>query len=159
MNDQHWMQRALQLAEKAAALGEVPVGALVVLNDTVVGEGWNQVISSNDPSGHAEIIALRQAAKQLSNYRLADCQLYVTLEPCSMCAGAMVHGRIKRLVFAASEPKAGAVVSQAQLLDAPYMNHQVEYCGGVCSAEASTMLSSFFKQRRAQKKADKKLAR
>lgn len=156
-SDEHWMQRALLLAGKAADAGEVPVGAVVVYDDEIIGEGWNQAIGCNDPSAHAEIVALRQAAQHLQNYRLADCQLYVSLEPCSMCAGAIVHARIQRLVFAATEPKAGAIVSQSRLLDAEYMNYKVEYLGGVCAEQSSALISNFFKQRRAQKKAAKKL--
>jgi len=155
ISDYDAMQRALQLAKKAAELGEVPVGAVVVFQGEVIGEGWNQPISACDPCGHAEIIALRQAAKNMANYRLADCELFVSLEPCTMCAGAIVHARIKRLVFAATEPKAGAIISQSQLLDAGYMNYKVEYQGGTCEQESAQIISDFFKMRRTQKKAEK----
>jgi len=145
---EHWMQRALALADRAAQLGEVPVGALVVRAGEVLGEGWNQVISAADPSAHAEIIALRAAAKNIGNYRIPDATLYVTLEPCSMCAGALVHARIALLVFAASEPKAGVVCSRCQMLDEPWLNHRVSWQGGVLAQDSSQRLQSFFKARR-----------
>ena len=151
--DQQWMTKALALAEKAAASGEVPVGAIIVDEcNQVIGEGWNQPISSNDPTAHAEIIAVRQAAAHCGNYRLPNTTLYVTLEPCTMCAGAIIHSRIGRLVFAAAEPKAGAVVSQSQVLNQGHNNHSVEFTGGVCAEQASTMISQFFAARRADKK-------
>ena len=143
-----WMQRALELADRAAAIDEVPVGALVVRDNQVLGEGWNQVISARDPSAHAEIVALRAAATQVSNYRLSGAMLYVTLEPCTMCAGAMIHARIERLVFAAAEPKAGVVCSRSQLLDEPWFNHRVEWEGGVLAEASSARLQDFFKARR-----------
>lgn len=152
-SDEYWMQQALALAQRAADVGEVPVGALVVWQDEVLGEGWNQPISSHDPTAHAEIIALRQAAARVGNYRLPGARLYVTLEPCSMCAGAMVHGRIARLIFGANEPKAGAIISQQRLLDSPWLNHRVDYLGGVLAPQCSAQLSDFFRQRRAQQKA------
>ena len=142
------MQRALELADRAAAIDEVPVGALVVRDNQVLGEGWNQVISARDPSAHAEIVALRAAATQVSNYRLSGATLYVTLEPCTMCAGAMIHARIERLVFAAAEPKAGVVCSRSQLLDEPWFNHRVEWEGGVLAEASSARLQDFFKARR-----------
>lgn len=146
--DIYWMQRALLLAQKAAALGEVPVGALVIQEQQIVGEGWNQPISSADPSAHAEIVALRAAGKHLNNYRIPHSTLYVTLEPCTMCFGALVHARVQRLVFGATEPKAGVVCSQAQLAQAGFFNHRIEWCAGVLDAECSAMLSDFFKHRR-----------
>lgn len=145
---ERWMQRALELADRAAAIDEVPVGALVVRDNQVLGEGWNQVISARDPSAHAEIVALRAAATQVSNYRLSGATLYVTLEPCTMCAGAMIHARIERLVFAAAEPKAGVVCSRSQLLDEPWFNHRVEWEGGVLAEASSARLQDFFKARR-----------
>lgn len=150
--DQHWMARALALAEQGAALGEVPVGALVVLEGEVIGEGWNQPISGHDPSAHAELVALRQAAQRLQNYRLPGATLYVTLEPCTMCSGALVHARISRLVYGASEPKAGVVASQAQLLSSAWFNWSIEIEGGVLAESCSEQLSRFFAQRRAEKK-------
>ncbi|MGH1371499.1 MAG: tRNA adenosine(34) deaminase TadA [Cellvibrionaceae bacterium] len=149
------MARALALAERAEALGEVPVGALVVLDGEVIGEGWNQPISGCDPTAHAEIMALRAAAKHQSNYRLPKADLYVTLEPCTMCAGAIVHSRVARVVFAASEPKAGAVVSNGNVFDRDEMNHQVEYLAGVCEPAAVEMIQAFFKRRRKEAKAAK----
>lgn len=146
------MQRALALADQAEALGEVPVGALVVLDHQVIGQGFNSPISDCDPTAHAEMIALRQAAKTINNYRLVDATLYVTLEPCTMCVGAMIHSRIRRLVYGAREPKAGAVESQGQLLQAPYINHHIPYTGGVCGEESAAKLSQFFAKRRQAKR-------
>lgn len=151
-NHEKWMAHALELAAKAELAGEVPVGAVIVKDNIIVGEGWNKPISSNDPTAHAEITALRSAAEALKNYRLVDCTMYVTIEPCTMCAGAIVHGRIKRLVFGATEPKAGAVVSASHVLDSPELNHQVEYQGGVLGNECSEKVSAFFKRRREEKK-------
>ena len=145
---EHWMRRALELADKAAALNEVPVGALVVRDNELLGEGWNQVISAADPSAHAEVVALRAAARHVGNYRLSGATLYVTLEPCTMCSGAMVHARIERLVFAAAEPKSGVVCSRSRLLDEPWFNHHVEWEGGVLAEESTARLQAFFKARR-----------
>lgn len=153
--DEYWMRHCLVLANKAAAAGEVPVGALVVRDNILVAEGYNQPISCHDPCAHAEIEALRQAGSTLENYRLSDCILYVSLEPCSMCAGAIVHSRISRLVYGAREPKAGVIDSQTQFFNSDFLNHRPAWSGGVLAAQASTQLSSFFKQRRMQKKADK----
>ncbi|MDP6969125.1 MAG: tRNA adenosine(34) deaminase TadA [Gammaproteobacteria bacterium] len=152
-NDEHFMALAMEQAQLAAQQGEVPVGAVVVQQGKVIGCGYNQPISTHDPSAHAEIMALRDAAHRLQNYRLPGCQLYVTLEPCTMCVGAMVHSRIERLVYAASEPKAGVVDSNLQLLQHPHFNHLVQVQGGVLAEQASQMLSDFFKQRRLQHKA------
>ncbi len=154
--DEHWMREALTLAELGAAVGEVPVGAVVVYKDRIVGRGYNSPIGRTDPSAHAEILAIRDAARTLGNYRLIDCDLYVTLEPCSMCAGALVHSRIRRLVYGATEPKAGAVVSKDQALQRNSLNHFVELTGGVLAGECSTMLSAFFRRRREQKKAERR---
>ncbi len=150
--DQRWMARAMALADQGAALGEVPVGAVVVLEGRVIGEGFNQPISSHDPSAHAEVVALRQAAQTVENYRLPGATLYVTLEPCTMCSGALVHSRIERLVYGASEPKAGVVASQAQLLSSSWFNWTVEVTGGVLARSCSEQLSAFFARRRAEKK-------
>ncbi len=155
--DQDFMAQAMGLAAQAAEIGEVPVGALVVCDGQVIGQGYNQTISSHDPCAHAEIMALRQAAQSIGNYRLSGCDLYVTLEPCTMCVGAIIHARIKRLVYAATEPKAGAVASQLQLFSLPHFNHVVHVESGLMADEASTMLSSFFKQLRMAHKAAKAL--
>lgn len=146
--DQQYMQRALQLVKQAEAAGEVPVGAVVVYENKIIGSGWNQPISLKDPSAHAEIIAIRQAAKYLENYRLTHCTLYVTLEPCLMCVGAMIHARIARLVFGANDPKTGAVSSVFRLLDDPRHNHIIDWTGGVLSDESSEILKAFFQSRR-----------
>lgn len=158
-DDLRCMQRALDLADRAAAAGEVPVGA-VIANERgeIIAEGWNQPISASDPTAHAEIIALRAAANRLNNYRLPGTTLYVTIEPCTMCAGALLHSRIERLVIAAPEPKAGAIVSQSQVLDAPYCNHRVRYELGLCGREAAERISAFFQQRRRERRAIKKEA-
>lgn len=154
-SDEFYMERALTLADCAAEQGEVPVGALVVSAEgQVIAEAWNQPISSCDPTAHAEVVALRIAARQLGNYRLPGCTLYVTIEPCTMCVGALVHSRIDRLVFGAHEPKAGSVMSQARLLDAEYWNHRVQYQGGVCAEQASNKMSEFFRRRRAARRDD-----
>lgn len=152
-DDIRWMQYAQTLAAKAEALGEVPVGAVIVKDDVVVGEGWNQPITGNDPTAHAEILALRDAARCRDNYRLPGCTLYVTIEPCTMCAGAIVHARIERVVFGALEPKAGAVVSNGCLFEAEHLNHRVTYTGEVCGDACSAQISAFFKARREQQKA------
>lgn len=153
--DAHWMAYALDLAAQGEALGEVPVGAVIVGGNHILGEGFNQPISGHDPTAHAEIIALRQAAKQMQNYRLVGATIYVTLEPCTMCVGALVHARIARLVFGTFEPKAGAVVSKSQLLDNHYFNHRVVYSGGVMAQECQHQLSRFFAVRREQKRQEK----
>jgi tRNA(adenine34) deaminase len=142
------MRRALVLADRAADEAEVPVGAVLVRNDRLLGEGWNQVISSQDPTAHAEINALRDAARAVGNYRLPGATLYVTLEPCTMCAGAMVHARIAHLVFAAREPRAGVICSQCSLLDSPWFNHRVRWEGGILAEESSNRLQAFFQERR-----------
>ena len=142
------MRRALVLADRAADEAEVPVGAVLVRNDRLLGEGWNQVISSQDPTAHAEINALRDAARAVGNYRLPGATLYVTLEPCTMCAGAMVHARIGHLVFAAREPRAGVICSQCSLLDSPWFNHRVRWEGGILAEESSNRLQAFFQERR-----------
>lgn len=151
-NDGYWMQHALRLAEQAAAINEVPVGAVVVLDNAIIGTGYNQMITSCDPTAHAEIIALRNAAKALENYRLINATLYVTLEPCSMCAGAMVHSRIERLVYGATEPKAGVVQSQGEFFQQGFLNHHVATTGSICADDCSSIISDFFARRRKEKK-------
>ena len=146
--DQFWMQRALELASLAEQQGEVPIGAIVVKDEQVIGEGYNAPISLHDPSGHAEIIALRQAAQRLGNYRLLNCTLYVTVEPCLMCVGAMIHARIKALVYGAPEPKTGAVSSAFEILNSPKHNHQVQIRQGVLAEQCAAVLKNFFQARR-----------
>ncbi len=150
--DIFYMQKAFELAHKAEQQGEVPVGAVLVLNDEIVGEGWNQPISSNDPTAHAEVMALRDAGKHLDNYRLPETTLYVTLEPCPMCAGAIVHARVKRVVFAAQDPRSGAAGSVFDLLPSDQrFNHYTLVDQGVMAQESSSLLSNFFRKRRQQK--------
>ena len=142
------MRQALSLARRAEAAGEVPVGAVVAVDGEVIGEGWNQPVGSHDPSAHAEILALREAGAHIGNYRLVDATLYVTLEPCAMCAGAMVHARIRRLVFGAFDPKTGAAGSVFDIVRSPQLNHQVEVTAGVLADECGGLLQSFFRSRR-----------
>jgi tRNA(adenine34) deaminase len=146
--DHVWMQHALQLAREAESLGEVPVGAVLVMDGQMIGEGCNRSILQCDPTAHAEVIALRQGAKQMHNYRLVDSTLYVTLEPCVMCIGAIVHARVKRLVFGAYDPKAGAITSASQIIDANKLNHRVVCEGGLLREECGKVLSDFFRARR-----------
>ena len=147
-SDEYWMQQALILADRANEFGEVPVGAVVVRDDAIIGKGFNQAISARDPTAHAEIVALRDAAQILDNYRLVDADLFVTIEPCTMCTGALVHARIRRLIYGAREPRAGAVDSSIHALSNPSLNHQVEVVSGVCEDEAAKKLSVFFKAKR-----------
>ncbi|MDH5231590.1 MAG: tRNA adenosine(34) deaminase TadA [Gammaproteobacteria bacterium] len=146
--DQHWMRQALDLAAQAEAQNEVPVGALIVYQDQLVASGFNQPIAKHDCTAHAEIIVIRQACDHVKNYRLPGMTLYCTLEPCPMCAGAMVHARIQRLVYAASDPRTGAAGSIINLLNHPDLNHQVETSAGVLAEQASQQLKNFFKRRR-----------
>ena len=148
--DQDFMREALTLAARGAALGEVPVGAVLVQDGEIVGRGFNCPISASDPSAHAEMVAIRAAAQAVSNYRLPGSTLYVTLEPCSMCAGLIVHSRIARVVFGALEPKAGIVQSQGQFFSQGFLNHRVLFEGGVLGEECGAMLSEFFRMRRAK---------
>ena len=148
--DQFFMAQALKLAAQGAALGEVPVGAVVVHDGEIVGQGFNCPISGSDPSAHAEMVAIRNAAQVASNYRLPGSTLYVTLEPCSMCAGLIVHARIARVVFGALEPKAGVVQSQGQFFSQGFLNHRLLVEGGVLAQECGAILSEFFKARRAK---------
>lgn len=146
--DEQWMDRALALAARARDAGEVPVGALVVLDGEILGEGFNAPVSSSDPTAHAEIVALRAAAAARDNYRLPGATLYVTIEPCTMCAGALVHARIARLVYGAPEPRAGAVRSAARVLETPGLNHRVQVSAGVRAEAASRLVTDFFRARR-----------
>ncbi|WP_136429043.1 tRNA adenosine(34) deaminase TadA [Haemophilus influenzae] len=156
--DEKMMRHALELANKAEALGEIPVGAVLVDEDgNIIGEGWNLSIVQNDPTAHAEIIALRNGAKNIQNYRLLNTTLYVTLEPCTMCAGAILHSRIKRLVFGASDYKTGAVGSRFHFFDDYKMNHTLEITSGVLAEDCSQKLSAFFQKRREEKKIEKAL--
>jgi tRNA(adenine34) deaminase len=148
MTDELWMEEALREAARARALGEVPVGAVVVLSGAVVGRGCNQNLLGSDPTAHAEVVALRQAALAVGNHRLNGCELFVTLEPCAMCAGAMVHARLKRLVYGTGDPKAGAVHSVLQVLNHPRLNHQTEVTSGVLAGRCAELLQSFFRARR-----------
>lgn len=146
--DEKFMRHALALAGEAAALGEVPVGAVLVKDGEVVGEGFNHPISASDPTAHAEIVALRDAAKRLDNYRLTNCTLYVTLEPCAMCVGAILHSRVARIVWGAAEPKSGACGSVINLAAEPKLNHHATFVGGVLADESGEILRTFFRQRR-----------
>ncbi len=146
--DELWMEEALREAVRALALGEVPVGAVVIYEGRVVGRGCNRPISAHDPTAHAEILALREAGQTIDNYRLGDCDLYVTVEPCAMCAGAITHGRIRRLIYGAEDAKAGAVHSMLQILNHPKLNHQVEVTSGVLAARCMDMMQTFFREKR-----------
>lgn len=146
--DERFMREALALAAQGAALGEVPVGAVLVHEGQIVGRGFNCPISRHDPSAHAEMVAIRAAAQALQNYRLPGSTLYVTLEPCSMCAGLIVHSRIQRVVYGTTEPKAGVAVSRGQFFDQAFLNHRVLVEGGLLAEQCSEMLSQFFRQRR-----------
>ena len=146
--DELWMEEALRCARRALEAGEVPVGAVVVLDGRIVGRGWNRNIGASDPTAHAEIIALREAGATVGNHRLGHCELFATIEPCAMCAGAMVHARIKRLVYGADDPKAGAVRSVMKVLNHPQSNHRIEVRRGVLAGRSGEMLQAFFRDRR-----------
>jgi len=146
--DEYWMQQALILADQAGAAGEVPVGALVLAGGRLIGRGANAPITRQDPSAHAEILALREAAQYQGNYRLPGSTLYVTIEPCTMCVGAIIHARIERVVFGAPEPRYGAVVSARRLFDDEQFNHRVQYLGGVLADECGARMRAFFRRRR-----------
>ena len=148
--DRRWMGRALELAHRAAEAGEVPVGAVLVRGDEAIGEGWNQPIGGCDPTAHAEVLALRAAAARVGNYRLVESTLYVTLEPCPMCAGAIVHARVGRVVFGAVDPRAGAAGTVFDLLHSPALNHRAEVSGGVMAEECGALLREFFRARRSR---------
>ena len=147
-SDELWMEEALRCAQRALELGEVPVGAIVVREGKIVGRGWNRNIIDSDPTAHAEVAALREAGTTVGNHRLGDCELFVTIEPCAMCAGALVHARIKRLVYGSDDPKAGAVRSVMQVLNHPQLNHKVEVRSGVLGGRSAELLQTFFKNRR-----------
>ena len=150
--DQNYMRLALEQGQLAYDCGEVPVGAVVVFAGQVIGRGYNKPITSLDPSAHAEVVALRDAAKNIGNYRLPGSTLYVTVEPCTMCTGLLVHSRIERLVYGTTEPKSGVIESAMCLLDRPFYNHKIDILGGVLAAEASTLMSDFFTMRRESKR-------
>jgi tRNA(adenine34) deaminase len=155
--DQFWMAQALEYADRAEQQNEIPVGAVIVKDNQMVSAGWNQSICNHDPSAHAEMLAIREAGKVLQNYRLIDCTLYVTLEPCPMCAGLLVHSRLKRVVFGASDAKTGAAGSIMNIVNEPKLNHQLEVTEGVLAQVCSQKLSDFFKRRRKEIKAAKKI--
>ena len=148
VSDEMWMEEALREAQRAAAAGEVPVGAVVVCGEKIVGRGGNRNLADSDPTAHAEIIALREAARAVGNHRLTDCEMFSTIEPCAMCAGALVHARLRRLVYGADDPKAGAVRSVLQVLNHPRLNHQMEVTSGVLAGRCAELLQSFFAERR-----------
>jgi len=150
LSDELWMEEALREAQRALALGEVPVGAVVVSEGRIVGRGCNRPLSTNDPTAHAEILALREAGTTIGNYRLLDCDLYVTVEPCPMCAGAITHARIRRLIYGAKDAKAGAVHSVLQVLNHPMLNHPVEVSSGVLAARCMHLVQNFFRERRSE---------
>ena len=149
------MQAAIEQAKLAGQINEVPVGAVVVLDGQIIGRGFNQPIAACDPSAHAEVMALRDAAKNIENYRLVNADLYVTVEPCTMCSGAIVHSRVRRVIYGTTEPKAGVAQSQEQIFEKPYFNHQVDVIGGVLAQQCSEVIQAFFKRRREEKKAAK----
>jgi tRNA(adenine34) deaminase len=146
--DEAWMRYAFRLAQRAEQQGEVPVGAIVVKDDQCIAEGWNASIAMHDPTAHAEMVALRKAGLALENYRLCDATIYVTLEPCVMCMGAISHARVKRLVFGAFDPRRGAVCHALSLADASFLNHRISWYGGVLETECSELLRDFFRVRR-----------
>ena len=150
--EQKWMQVAINLANHASSIDEIPVGAIIVYENKIIGEGWNQPISSNDPTAHAEIMALRDAGKNIGNYRLPDATMYVTLEPCAMCAGAIVHARLSKLVYAVDDPKTGACGSVLNLLQIDEFNHKVEIENGILEDECRTLIQDFFKEKRVKQK-------
>jgi len=148
LTDELWMEEAFRAAQRALEIGEVPVGAVVVCDGKIVGRGWNRNIADSDPTAHAEIIALREAGKNVGNHRLGQCELFVTIEPCAMCAGALMHARVKRLIYGADDRKAGAVHSVLQVVNHPELNHQVEVRGGVLAGRCAELLQVFFRNRR-----------
>ena len=150
-SDELFMQEALRDAQRALEIGEVPVGAIVVCDGSILAHGWNRNLTGNDPTAHAEIVALREAGAIVGNHRLEDCELFATIEPCAMCAGALVHARIKRLVYGADDPKAGAVHSVMQVLNHPQLNHRMEVKGGVLAGRCAEVLQSFFREKRSSR--------
>jgi tRNA(adenine34) deaminase len=147
-SDELWMEEALRSAQRALEAGEVPVGAIVVLDGRIIGRGSNRNVTDSDPSAHAEIVALREAGQNLGNHRLGDCTLFATIEPCAMCAGALIHARIRRLVYGADDPKAGAVHSVLAVINHSSLNHQMEVRGGVLAGKSAEILQEFFRKRR-----------
>jgi tRNA(adenine34) deaminase len=150
--DELWMEEALRQAQRALQAREVPVGAVVVCDGRIVGQGWNRNLQDSDPTAHAEIVALREAARALGNHRLLHCTMYATIEPCAMCAGALMHARLQRLVYGADDPRAGAVHSVLPVLNHPALNHRMEVAGGVLAGRCAGLLQSFFRERRAEQK-------
>ena len=148
LSDELWMEEALREAQRAASAGEVPVGAIVLCEEKIIGRGGNRNLTDNDPTAHAEIVALRQAAAAVGNHRLPECQMFVTIEPCAMCAGALIHARLRRLVYGADDPKAGAVRSALQVLNHPRLNHQMQITPGVLAARCGEVLQAFFAEKR-----------
>ena len=151
ITDEEWMQQALQLAKKSEGQGEVPVGAIIVYQNEIIGKGWNQPILLHDPTAHAEIIALREAGRKMHNYRLLESAMYVTLEPCAMCAGAIVQARISRLVYAVEDKKTGACGSVFNIVQTEELNHSVEITKGILERECQTLIKNFFKEKRLKK--------
>jgi tRNA(adenine34) deaminase len=149
-SDEVWMQEALAAAQRALAIDEVPVGAVVVHHGEVIARGWNRNLADHDPTAHAEIVALRAAGAVLGNHRLGECELFATIEPCAMCAGALVHARIQRLVYGADDPKAGAVHSVLQVLNHPQLNHRMAVRGGVLAGRCAELVQSFFRRKRSE---------
>ena len=149
-SDEFWMEEALRAAQRALEAGEVPVGAIVVCGGEIVGRGWNRNLADSDPTAHAEIVALQQAGANLGNHRLGDCDLFATIEPCTMCAGALVHARVKRLIYGADDPKAGAIHSVMEVLNHPRLNHRTDVRGGVLAGRCAELLQTFFRNRRAE---------
>src|SRR3954469_12832948 len=147
-SDELWMQEALRAAQRALLAGDVPVGAVVVWQNKVIGRGWNRNVADSDPTAHAEVVALREAGDAIGNHRLLDCELFATIEPCAMCAGALVHARIKRLIYGADDPKAGAVDSVLKVLNHPQLNHQMVVTRGVLAGHCAETLQTFFRQKR-----------
>jgi tRNA(adenine34) deaminase len=147
-SDELWMEEALRSAQRALGAGEVPVGAVIISDGQIVGRGWNRNLTDSDPTAHAEIVALREAGKNLGNHRLGDCELFVTIEPCAMCAGAMIQARLKRLIYGADDPKAGAIRSVMQVLNHPQLNHRMQVRGGVLAGRSAELLQEFFRRRR-----------
>ncbi|HUK23334.1 MAG TPA: tRNA adenosine(34) deaminase TadA [Terriglobales bacterium] len=146
--DELWMEEALRAAHRALEAGEVPVGAVVVCRGEVAGRGWNRNLTDSDPAAHAEIVALREAGKNLGNHRLGECEMFVTIEPCVMCAGALVHARVRRLVYGADDPKAGAVRSVLEVVNHPQLNHKMEVRRGVLAGRSAELLQEFFRRKR-----------
>ena len=151
ITDEEWMQQAFQLAKKSEGQGEVPVGAIIVYQNEIIGKGWNQPILLHDPTAHAEIIALREAGRKMHNYRLLESTMYVTLEPCAMCAGAIVQARISRLVYAVEDKKTGACGSVFNIVQTEELNHSVEITKGILERECQTLIKNFFKEKRLKK--------